>query len=188
MLQPQTIHAGDTPLACTLTVAQTGPMALTVRAGHFTTTGEARIALAGEAGDADALVAAGRAEWLPDGAHLRLWLLGPDGQPLARSATHTLAAEAVLPLSADPTSDKLYLVELGLANGTPDVLCRSQLAGEALPAPPAGWTPLHWLAGPFVVPPGTTDLAGLPIPVFTVLPGFPAGTTAADWRVQQGGA
>ena len=37
------IYAGETPLACTIAVEQTGPMVLTIRAGSLTTTGEAVI-------------------------------------------------------------------------------------------------------------------------------------------------
>lgn len=37
------IYAGDTPLESTLVVEQTGPLQLTIRAGHLQTTGQARI-------------------------------------------------------------------------------------------------------------------------------------------------
>ncbi|MBM4443384.1 MAG: hypothetical protein FJ027_23490 [Candidatus Rokubacteria bacterium] len=37
------IYAGDTPLACSITVEQTGPMRLTVRAGSYTMTGRAQV-------------------------------------------------------------------------------------------------------------------------------------------------
>jgi hypothetical protein len=184
MLMPQTIYAGDTPLACTVRVEQTGPMQLTVRAGRFTTTGEARITP--EQPDDPGEIAAGRAERLPDGVRVRRWLLDAQGAPWRPSVTHTLRTDAPFPLTADSTSPKTYLIELGLLNGTPEVLCRSQLAGEALPDPPAGWEPVHWLAGPFVVPAGATTLDALAIPVFAVLPDFPPGTTAADWATQRG--
>lgn len=40
---------------------------------------------------------------------------------------------------------------------------------------------------PFSVPVGCTDLSELDIYVLTVMPGFPEGTTAADWKMQTGG-
>jgi hypothetical protein len=147
MLVPQPIHAGDTALASTLTVEQTGPLQLTVRAGTFTTIGDA-----------------------------------PTGVP---SEDLILLGDLPYVLSSDPTLDKTYLLELGLLNGMPDILCRSQLAGEAMPAPPAGWEPVQWLAQG-VVPAGATTLDAAPFRVFTVLPGFPAGTVAADWQIQRG--
>lgn len=190
MLVPRAIYAGDTPLVCTLRVAQTGPMELTVQAGSFTTTGEARILDATEIAqmrlDPAALIAAGKAEWLPDGVRLRVWLQDAQGQPILRSATYTLAVDVAFTLTADPTSVKTYVVELGLLAEVTEVLCRSQLAGEAQPAVPAGWIPLHWLAGPVIIPPGTLALDALDIPALTVLPGFPVGTVAADWHMQSG--
>ena len=194
MIVSQTIHAGDTPLACTLTVEQTGPMQLTVRAGSFTTTGEARILTATDIQqmrlDPAALIAAGKAEWLPDGARLRVWLQDQSGAPVLKSATYTLAADVVLNLTSDPTSAKRYLLDFGTLAGVPDVLCRSQFDGEALPAEPAGWQAIHWLVDGFVVPAQTTSLDAVLLRAFAVVPGFPVvdgvQTTGADWAEQRG--
>jgi hypothetical protein len=147
MLEPQTIYAGDTPLASTLVVEQTGPMQLTVRAGEFTTTGDVNAQIP--------------------------------------SQTLVYAGDFPYVLSSDPTLDKAYTFELGTLNGAPDILCRSQLDGEVLPAAPVGWVHVHWLVEG-KVPAGTTDLAPCALRVFTVLPGFPVGTTAADWQFQMG--
>lgn len=182
------IYAGDTPLASTLTVRQSGPMALTVSAGAFTTTGEARITQRADevpAPVAEVEIAAGRAERLADG-RLRLWLLDEQGEPWRPSRTHLLADDVAFTLVADATAVKRYTIELGLVGGVPTLLCRSQIAGEAAPDPPADWELGHWLVNA-VIPPGTADLADVPIAVFTVVPGFPAGTTGADWLVQRGG-
>lgn len=146
MITPTTIHAGATPLASTLTVEQTGPMQITVRAGQFTTTGDARAQVV--------------------------------------STTYVLAADVVFLLTSDPSAAKLYLWEFGLLSGTPDVLCRSQIDGEAAPAAPADWQTVQWLADG-VVPAGATSLDAVDLRAFTVLPGFPLGTSAAEWREQR---
>lgn len=39
---------------------------------------------------------------------------------------------------------------------------------------------------PFQVPEGCVDLAAIDIFVLTVVPGFPPGTTASDWKIQSG--
>src|SRR3990167_3551713 len=90
------IFSGDTPLACTIAVEQTGPMQLTVRAGAFTSTGQARIRDYVPAAH-DAAIAAGDAEMLPDGQRVRLWIRG------ARARTYTLAADVVIDLTSHPS-------------------------------------------------------------------------------------
>lgn len=138
------IYAGATKLACTIAVAQTGPLQLTVSAGSFTHT---------------------------DG---RTWV------------NDTPAVFDITPDAVYPTECK---IEIGDIGGAADIWCASRLLDgiEEFDTPP-GWNNGHVLVFPFVVPPGCTDLAAVDIFVLTVLPGFPAGTTAADWQVQSGGA
>ena len=188
MLQPRLIYAGDTPLACTLQVEQTGPLTLTVRAGSLTTTGEARIVRPAE-GEAEAVaakVATGDAEWLPDGERLRVWLRDAQGGFVSKARRYTLAADVALPIVPDAGEAKEYLAELAVNGASVDVLLRGHFLGDARPAVPAGWQPVHWLVGPFVVPTGATSLAAVEIPVFGVMAGFPPGTGPADWLVQGG--
>lgn len=102
--------------------------------------------------------------------------------------THTLAADQVLDLTAHatyPTAYRAFLVTDGVSA---DVLLQSRVLDgiEDWPDPPAGWQIVHQLVYEFVVPAGATDLSAVEIPVLTVLPGFPPGTTAADWRLQTG--
>jgi len=144
------IYAGSTPLACTITVEQTGPLTLTVRAGSFTTTGDRTAGMAPE--------------------------------------TLTLAADQTVTIVPDATAAKVYAVDLGVMGGAVDVLARSRFLGDDDPAAPPGWRTVQRLVFDLTVPPLTTDLAGLDVHTFTVRPGFPDGTTAADWQVQTGGA
>lgn len=171
MIQQRIQYAGDTPLASTLSIEETGAMQLTVRAGSFTTTGEARIVNASSVEDPDALVAAGKAEWLPDNKRLRIWLIDQNGNFIEKSASHILSNDVIFNISSDSTDDKLYSIEFGLYNNLPDVLCRSQLAGEGITQAPVGWETVQQLSE-FIIPANTTNLANIIINVYTVLPGF----------------
>ena len=153
------IYAGDTPLALTIVVEQTGPMQLTVRAGSFTGTGQRRK-------DHDG-------KWLP-------WI--------EESKTYVLVADQVLNLTSDPVFSKEYDIDLVSDGVTTDILVRSKLNDgiEEFAPYPVGWKQVHDLILPFTVPAGTADLAGVDIYVWTVLPGFPLGTGPEDW-VNQGG-
>lgn len=174
MIVPITQHAGDTKNASTITIEQTGPLQLTVRAGTWTTPGRQSFAPIAALADPASLVAAGLAEYMPDGQRLRLWVLDQNGQPIERSVAYTLPADVVFTLTADPTDVKEYQFELGLFHGACDVLCRSRIAGEALPLEPAGWVEIHWLGG-LTLPAEATDLTAIPVSVFTILPDFPPG-------------
>lgn len=109
-----------------------------------------------------------------------------DARAQVPSETVTIPADVVFNLTSDPTAPKAYLLEIGRLNGTPDVLGRSQIEGEAIPGPPTGWQGVQWIAAIPVLPAGATSLDAVEVRVFTVLPGFPPGTTGADWQVQQG--
>ena len=52
---------------------------------------------------------------------------------------------------------------------------------------PEGWHTGHDLVFNFNIPAGCTDLTPINIYVLEVLPGFPEGTTADDWKAQTGG-
>ena len=147
------IYAGDTSLNITIKVEQTGPMQLTVRAGSFTSTGQRRKNKDGE--------------FLP-------WIEEPK--------TYTLAADQVLNLMSNPDFDKYHDIDLVSDGIAVDVLARSKLNDgiEELATYPVGWKQVHDLILPFIVPAGTTNLAGVDIYVWTVLPGFPTEMPANE--------
>ena len=141
------IYAGDTSLAISIVVEQTGPMQLTIRAGSFTTTGQRRK-------DKDG-------KWLA-------WI--------EESKTYTLVTDEVVNITSDPNFSKDYDIDLISRGVDTDILVRSVLNDgiEEFAPYPAGWKQVHDLILPFTVPAGTTDLASVDIYVWTVLPGFPA--------------
>ena len=161
------IYAGDTPLASTCQVTQTGPMELTVVPCTFTTTGEARIlsrldsafALTGIGPVAKAL-REGKAEW--HGNRVRVWLHDKDGKIIERSVTYHLTTTASIIVPPGDT----YLVYLVKSN--PGLKMDAILRSEAAPRPA---NHIHPLVFEFTVPMGTTDLSGIDIEVFTVRPG-----------------
>lgn len=183
------IYAGNTPLASTIAIAQTGPMQLTVRAGSFTTTGQSRIVDVPE--DAaklvqlQTLIAQGGAEYLPGNRQARVWLADSAGA-LLKAQTFTLAADAVFNLTSDSVDSKAYQAELGHVGGVVDVLMRSRFTQDKYSNAPVGWKKIHDIIFEFSLPPGTTDLSGLDIFVLAVLPGFPPGTGVEDWLTQTG--
>ena len=178
------IYAGETPFASSIEVAQTGPMTLTIRAGSFTTTGEAVIRRY-EAAAHGALVASGKAERLAGGERVRVWLQDADGQPIDKAATSTLGADIAMPVTADPGLVTSWRAALALDPAAAvTILPQSRLGGAPWPATPAGWRVIHTLVYNFDVPPGTVTLTTVPIYVVTVRPGFPSGTGPDDWRHQ----
>ena len=181
------IFSGDTPLALSIAVEQTGPMQVTVRAGSFTSTGQARIRPYDPARH-DALIAAGKAERLPDGARCRLWIQDATGTPVDKAKASTLAADQVIALTSDPTRAVAYDVDLISDGATTDVLVKRKVVGvEAYGDPPAGWQKIHELLFEFVLPPGCVDITPVTIYALTVKPGFPSGTGPDDWTQQSGG-
>jgi hypothetical protein len=61
------VYAGDTPLESSLVIEQTGPLQITVRAGHLQTTGQARIVHKGQLrqNQINTLLASGGGEEMP---------------------------------------------------------------------------------------------------------------------------
>ena len=177
------IYAGDTPLFSSIVVEQTGLMQLTVKAGAFRSTGQARI-LDGVHAE---LIAAGKAEKMADG-RTRAWLQDTNGNPVDKAKTHTLPADEVLNIISDVTFDTLYEIDLVTDGTQVTVLMRSKLDDEieAYADLPVGWERAHDLIYEFRVPAGASDISSIDIFVLEVLPGFPPGTGAADWLTQKG--
>ena len=174
------IYAGDTPLACSIVVEQTGPMQLTAWAGSFTTTGQARVRTY-DPTHHDALLVAGAAEMLPDGKRVRVWINGQKAQ------TYTLAADRMIDLTSDPLAPVAYDVDLISDGMQTAVLLRRKVVGvEEYGVPPPGWQKVHELLFEFTLPPACADLTSIPVYVVTVLSGFPPGTGPADWSQQAG--
>lgn len=182
------IYAGDTPLACSIRVEQTGPMELTLHAGTFTTTGQARIRdLTGQdAASISQRIADGLAGRLADGKRWREWLTARDGTVL-RSETFTIGTQR-LTLTSDPARPVRYAIDLVSVNGAAEIRVSRIVDGrETAGAPPPGARPVqHPLVFAFMLPAGAADLAPLTIYTLTVLPGFPPGTGPEDWRSQGG--
>ena len=154
------IWAGDTPLACTIAIEQTGPMQVTVRAGSFATTGQRRRSRTTK-------------EWEP-------WIEAP--------VTVTLAADRVVDLTSDPAHPVAYGVDLISDGMQTDVFVKRRVVGgEKYRDTPAGWTTVHALLFEFTLPPACADVNAVDIFALTVLPGFPPGTGPADWSQQTGG-
>lgn len=182
---PQTIYAGDTPLASTCALQHIPPLTLQVGPCQFTTTGQARILPVTP--ETAALVSAGKAELLPDGMRMRQWL-ERDGVPL-RSVTATLPAEAVFTLTPHPLFPTDYLVDLVRVDTTRamSVLLRSQIADglQRFASLPAGLSLLQPFTA-FRLPAAALTLTGVTIRVFTVVPGFPPRTGPSDFTIQSG--
>jgi hypothetical protein len=180
------IYAGDTPLVCTITVEQTGPMRIVVRAGIFTTTGQARI-LDYDPVAHDPFIADGRAETLPDGKRVRIWLQDKNGAPIDKAATHRLGADQVIDVTSDPQRAVAYKVDLFSDGAQTDVLVKRKVIGiEQYGDPPPDWQKVHELLFAFGLPPACADITPLDIYALTVKPGFPDGTGPSDWTIQAG--
>jgi len=163
------IHAGDTPLASTCKVTQTGPMQLTLSTCSWTTTGEGKILDRFESafaalgvGLAAQALRENKAEW--HGSRVRVWLRDKQDNIIERSRTRMLSVDVVLNIVAGETW-VVYLVD-GLGVTMNAVLLKNKELR------PAGI--LDYILLPFTVPVGTTNLNTINIEVFTVLPGFPA--------------
>ena len=108
-----------------------------------------------------------------------------DGQPWL------LDADAVFDLVSDanhPTSVKIEIGDIE-PDGIMDVWCGTKVEdGIEEFDVPEGWNIGQELVFNFSIPAGCTDLTPIDIFVLTVLPGFPEGTTASDWKVQTGAA
>ena len=100
--------------------------------------------------------------------------------------THVLVTDRVIPIVADAIESKVYRVELGLDNGAVDVLAQARFESDGWQPYPQGWQTIHPLVFDFVVPPNTVSLDAIDIYILTVESGFPDGTSAADWQVQNG--
>lgn len=182
------IYAGDTPLACDIVAEQTGPMQITIRAGSFTTTGQALIRPYDPATH-DEMTVRGDAELLPDRKRVRVWLQGADGIPVDKATTYTLATDQVIDLTSDPLTPVAYDIDLISDGAQADVLVKRRRVGaEQYGDPPAGWTKVHELLFEFVLPAGTVDITAVDIYALSVKPGFPGTTTAMEWQTQTGGA
>ena len=175
------IYAGDTPLASSILVEQTGPMQLTVKAGNFTSTGQARIIDPAESkdpsikGKMQSLLARNLAESMPDGRRYRVWIHDKQGIPLDKNGSYTLASDRAVNIPVLVTA-KTYSIELGLVGSTPTIWV------EGLEPQPANYKPIHKLVYPFIVPGGTANLAGVDMNYLQVLPGFPTDTKE-EWEI-----
>jgi len=178
MIIQRIIHAGDTPLFSDFTVAQTGPMQLTISGGEFQITGQARVIDLGKV--PNAFFTDGRAELMPDGKRARVWLQDKiTKQIMDKSKRRTVAGQTLINVIAHPTMKKTYQIDLRSPSDTVMLVqVQSWLEGQPIPKT-SDLT--HILAFPFIVPPGTTDLTGIDIEVFTVLTGFPPPTP--EWEV-----
>lgn len=93
-----------------------------------------------------------------------------------------LKEDQVADLNPHPTYPKEAELDLiHSASGEVDVLLRTRLLDGPWPEAPEGWELVHALVFPFGLPPACADLAPLSMYVLKVEPGFPPGTTAADW-------
>ena len=181
------IYAGNTPLACSVLVEQTGPMELTVRAGSFTTTGQARIRQY-DPQVHDSLIASRKCELLPDGKRIRGWIQDKIGKPIDISRTYRLPTDRVITLTSDPTRTVAYNIDLIGQNTIADVHVKRRIVGVEEYSPPApGWSRIHELLFEFMLPSGAANITPIDIFTLTVKSGFPEGTDENDWLTQVGG-
>jgi len=178
MIVQRSIYAGDTPLFSDFSVAQTGPMQLTISGGTFQITGQARI-VPGVKVPAE-FFNDGRAELLPDGKRARVWLQDRVTKRIKdKSKRRKVTGNTLLNVTAHPNKDKYYKVDLrSPSDVVMQVQTKNWLADQDEPITN---DLTHILIFPFKVVPGTTDLSGIDIEVFTVLPGFP--DKSAEWEV-----
>lgn len=175
------IFSGDTPLACDIVTEQTGPMQITVRAGSFTTTGQARIRPY-VPNVHDPMIAAGRGERLTDG-RVRGWIT-KSGVPVDKAKTYTLAVDTIVTLTSDPVRPVAYNVDLIGQGVNADVFVKRKVGIEQYGSPPPGWKKVHELVFEFVIPPGSVDITVTEVYTLVVIPGFPEGTSSDDWTTQ----
>jgi len=178
MIKERKIYAGDTPLFSDFTVNQTGPMELTLSGGDFQITGQAKILEKNKV--PSVFLTDGRAEMMPDGKRVRVWLQDKiTKQPTDKSKRRTIVGQTVVNVVAHAIKNKAYQVDLRSPSDTVMLVqVQSWLEDQTRPIT-SDLT--HILVFPFVVMPGTTDLSGIDIEVFTVLPDFPPGSP--EWEV-----
>ena len=178
MIKQRIIHAGDTPLFSDFAVAQTGPMQLTISGGDFQITGQAKIL--GKNKIPLAFLTDGRAELMPDGKRVRVWLQDKVTKQIQdKSKRRKIVGQTTVNIVAHPIKSKTYRIDLRSPSDT-IMLVQAQSWLKDDPEPITSDL-THMLVFPFVIPPGTTDLSGIDIEVFTVLPGFPPSTP--EWEV-----
>ncbi|MBM3136211.1 MAG: hypothetical protein FJZ89_13215 [Chloroflexi bacterium] len=173
------IYAGNTPLTSTITVELEGKYTLVLRAGSFTTTGQAEI-ISRTPGTVEILekrLREGWAEALPGGAFIRHWLPGADGKP-QRSRTVTLGEDLRWELAPDDQWPKEAGVEVVVSEkGDCDLWLWTRLLDgieeRAEGAAPPGWHTEHTLVFAFVIPPKLPDLSMVDIDYLAVLSGSP---------------
>ena len=180
MLIPRYCYASNTPLVSSIAVAQGGPHELVLRAGSFTTTGQAEI-VARTPGTVEILakrLADGWAEALPGGFYVRHWLPDSSGKP-QRSRTVILGEDLHWQIEPDEEYPIEAKVEVVVSEaGDCDLwLAQKKLDGVEEYDLPAGWHTEHILVFPFVIPPGLPDLAMLDIECLVVLPGSPPSSS-----------
>jgi len=179
MLKNRIIYAGDTPLFSDFTVTQTGPMQLTISGGDFWITGQARIVDKHKV--PSDFFDDGRAERMPDGKRVRVWLQDKQTkQIMDKSKRRKIVGQTVVNITSHPTKTKEYRIDL---ESPTDIVMQIKIKSwlENQPVDKYGPNYTHFIVLPFTIPAGTTDLSGIDIEVFTVLPGFPPSTP--EWEV-----
>jgi len=178
-IRPRFIYAGNTPLASTITVEQAGKHTLALKAGSFTTTGQAEIIprTPRTAEIIENWLKGGWAEALPGGAFVRCWLRDADGKP-QRSRTVTLGEDLRWELTPDDQWPKEAGVEVVVSEkGDCDLWLWTRLLDgieeRAEGAAPPGWHTEHTLVFAFVIPPKLPDLSMVDIDYLAVLSGSP---------------
>ncbi len=95
--------------------------------------------------------------------------------------TYSLLNDAVCPVFNTEQGMKYYAGELVESQWQVDILWRSWYMGQDKPLVPSGFTVLHYIIFPFLVPPNTESLADISIYCLQVLAGFPDGTDGSNW-------
>lgn len=156
------IYAGDTPLASTCTVTQTGPMELTISACSLTTTGQAKIIKREKVRNLPTDILAGRAEIMPDNKWVRVWLKNKNGNFINKSKTYTLLNPVVLTIPPGNT----WVVYLTSKPGS-----RMGVVFQSWTSPrPTNF--IEYIIIEFNVPIGTINLNTIDIEILTVKPNF----------------
>tara|TARA_Y100000310_G_C20702209_1_gene830953 strand:- start:919 stop:1455 length:537 start_codon:yes stop_codon:yes gene_type:complete len=171
-------YAGDTPLFSDFIVTQTGPMQLTISGGIFQITGQARIL--DKKKIPPAFFQDGRAELMPDGKRARVWLQNKITKQIKdKSKRRTIVGNTVVNIVAHSTKDKYYQIDLRSPSDTVMLVDVNSWFSNVRKNITPDLT--HTLVFPFLVPVGTTDLSGIDIKCFKVLPGFPP--EQPEWEV-----
>ena len=104
--------------------------------------------------------------------------------------TWTLEDDQVFDLVADVYYTTDVRIQIGDIDNVVDVWCGTKVNDNGIEEfdEPTGWNAGHDLVFNLTIPAKCTDLTPIDIYVLEVLPGFPDGTTADDWKTQIGGA